>query len=384
MLKPPMPLAEAQEAHVVFMRRVRKLSEGTIGSYRTTYNTLIGHLEGLTVPVIPLAPVPLTTDLLDPELIIDYFANYVSEHCNDGTYAIKISHVRNIIKWLMTHEYITWGPNPVDLLGDRKGDYKPARIRLKDAEWMLVLKVATAHHPRDRALLLAARILPRRINEILDLQWGDIDWEERDIRYDNKKARKYGQQMPLDPEAWAVLSAWKQTYEELTGKEVRRTWYVFPAFFAAGYVKKGRKRDYILAPTSRITTPSRLIRDHLMNAGVYQRQMGWHSLRRLTGNAVRAVARASGRADSLELAKEALNHQSTAITSIYMDHDEQYQEYKAWRLKNRIVPDDLAAQIPELAHLVAPPSHPQTSVTQDTAEGLATVVSLMDRRRTAG
>lgn len=340
------PLDQARDEHAIDLERLSGLRPNSIRLYRTVYNTFGERIRER------LGREPLTTDITTDN-VRDYFLNHVAHHAPKSHEAYR-SLLNAAAQWCMKRGYLAWGMSPVDEIPkQRKKDITTRNRRLSDAEFEKLLKAAAKTHARDVYLCICMRLWERRIGEVQNLVWGDIRWDEDDIIYDNSKARRHGRKMVLTPELRATLLSWKDYYEKEVGREVKSSWYLFPALTPVGFSRIGRKRPRVLSPEFPFTNPARISRDLLKAAGLYLEEGdGWHIFRKTSTNAVKQTAKRAGVANATEYAKLAADHQDEKTTRVYIDEDDDYRDYKEFRMEHPTISDELASKIPFLAPLV--------------------------------
>lgn len=376
-------LREIAETHIRRLAEIHKVAKNTVNGYKTCYNQFIRYMAPR------LKREPLVTDLTADNVSL-FFDDVVAKN-SDGTYSTRTSQFAGISSWLMDNEHIPYGPSLARKIAPRKtnqvgtrkdGKGGTARMGLPDDKFVGLLNLARKRHLRDVYLLLFARRSGRRIREITALTWGDVDWNERDIYYDNTKARKLARRMPLRDDILELLTQWREAYEAEIRRPVRDDMYIFPAFTAAGGSYKGRRRPVRLTPRFRIGDPAKIIHDYFVALGVYRKGMGWHSLRRELGEEVRKKRKATGAASPIEDVKMALDHSDSTISRVYIDYDEEYEEFKADVLKMEAFSAEIRAAIPELAGLEPAPSPVEEAEPEAAPLPLGgNVIPLASRRR---
>jgi integrase len=359
MSTPPTPtLEQVCEEYCKDLVAISDLSPKSVKSYRSVISTFTDSVRTL------IGREPTASDVTEDH-VHRYFLTHVATNA-PKSFGLYRSTIKTFSAWLMARGYLPWGPNPVDTLRQRRKTTTTTRNRrLSDAEFECLLKVAAKSHSRDFFLCLFMRLSGRRIGEVQRLRWADVIWDDNEILYDNTKARRYGQRMVMGPELLATLRAWQQAYESEVGQPVKGSWHLFPATAAIGVARKGRKRRRELNPESPISDASRLCRELLTGAGLYNGAGdSWHILRKTAVNQVKQKARAEGRGDAMELAKILADHESEATTRIYVDEQEDYERFKGWMLSARLLGDELAGKIPFLAPPVPEPTPEPVAVTE--------------------
>lgn len=353
-----------------------KQSEHTGVTCRSTINVFAAYLR------TKLEREPVAADV-DTANLRGYFREVVAKQA-PATFDAKRSTLKTVCAWLMSEGYVPYGPNPIDRVEKPTRDRSlPPRRQITEAEFVELLKECKRRgRLRDYYAFLYARLSGRRRQEAAAVRWGDIDWEEQDITWDNTKARRYGIKMPLSPQLRAILEAWKEVYEKEQGCPVKTSWYIFPAYTPLDMARRGRRRKMGLVPYAPMSNPSDILHDYLVTLGIYERGMGWHALRRAMINGVRQAARRSGRADSMDLAQAAANHTSSDTTRVYISADEEYETYKDYMMEACPLSDLVINAVPELAAVRRPsPPGESTLAPAVAAVGGADVIDFTARRR---
>jgi integrase len=127
--------------------------------------------------------------------------------------------MRQVFTWAMMWELLDVRENPMSLVRVKAGpDEEPAVKRiLTPEEFQALLPLIPQPF---RTMVLVAACLGLRVSEILGLQWGDIEWEQLEIKIQRAvvlatvgkvKTPKSKSVMPLDPDLAAVLLEYKRT-----------------------------------------------------------------------------------------------------------------------------------------------------------------------------
>lgn len=358
-IKEPITLREAGQLHYEWLDEMRGLPEGTRRQQRAAYNTLAAWLEGFFISEAMVTGCqlvaqwePMTTDWTGDTLDL-YFRKYVS---GQKSWDTKRQQTILAERWMMQQGYLLWGPPITEARIPRRGyTPSPARDRrLTDDEVLQLAAAGGMRHARNYFMILFARLTGRRVSEIVALKWVDVLWKDGDIRWVNIKAGGKRRLMPLTPEVRALLEAWKIAYaNDVRAAGVPVDWYIFPATKPTGIARRGMHRTLQLCPESPIGDANEIINDALKRAGL-KAEVGdaWHLLRKSAVNKTKQSARASGRADALELAQHMADHASPATTGTYISDDEDYQASKAWHMTTRQLGNEALRSIPALAALV--------------------------------
>lgn len=345
--KDPIPLVQARDEHDLWMIEMKESPEGTRSLIRGVYNTFARWIEERD------GRVAMTSDWTKDNLEM-YFRKYVSQF---SAWDAKRSQCALVEKWLMSHEYLSWGPPIVEECIPKRGRTTPPRERrLSDDELLLLLREGAARHPRNYYMILFARLTGARIGAICALRWSDVLWDEGDVLWQNPKGSKgsrENQRMPLTPALRMVLEKWRSAYEaEVRTLRVRSDWFVFPATYATGLGRKGVRRPLAISPNSKIAKPNDIMTEALHDAGLWTRPgESWHILRKTAVNKTKQVASDENRGDAWEMAAAMAGHADIKTTKTYVNANEDYARYKAWAgTVDQLGPTAMQA-IPALADL---------------------------------
>lgn len=177
------------------------------------------------------------TNVEDEDLIHFWGLVKTSEHQHNTKVMIKKS-VRRFLRW-----YCKKNNKSDNLLeGLKVGSFKPNRKKVNKSVLLKPHEIQTMLHTaeslRDKALLILLYESASRPQELKDLKWKDIDWDEQEVHLDSSKTERE-RDIPIK-ESIIHLKRWKQ---EWSYPSVQEDDYIFPS----------QKRDCKLT-TERINT----------------------------------------------------------------------------------------------------------------------------------
>ena len=82
--------------------------------------------------------------------------------------------------------------------------------------------------PAPRAAYSICRFTAARVNEALSLRWENITETEVVIPKKVTKKKMKTRAIPMNPRLWEELAEWKQTWQEVQGREPSKGDFVFP------------------------------------------------------------------------------------------------------------------------------------------------------------
>jgi integrase len=198
----------------------------------------------------------------------------------------------------------------------REEDIHP-RVYFSADQWPTLLDIAGSIHARVRIAIAAGLYCGRRASEIVNIRWGDIDWQEQTVDFFNKKAGRSGQ-IPLFHDFAAELVIW-QRWAESTYGPVQASWYLVPNRVANPRGVnvltrlRGDPRSWPVTMDERARTETLFkdIRNVMDRLGVDPRfGNGSHAYRR-------SAAQFIGDTLGLEAAQQLMDHKLRATTELY-------------------------------------------------------------------
>lgn len=118
-----------------------------------------------------------------------------------------------------------------------EADKKPKRI-VDEADIPRLLDAASERHPRARVLVAIGLFYGRRISDVLNIKWGQVDLVNSTMSYENVKRGKWVESKAFMGPLKAELENWLEWYEAQYGP-VDPDWYLLPAKW-----KEFRLRQY--------------------------------------------------------------------------------------------------------------------------------------------
>jgi len=209
------------------------------------------------------------------------------------------------------------------------------KLRKKPEEWAAILDEAERKHPRLRMALAIGIYMTRRISEVAWLTWGDIDWEERIIKFNNQKGGRL-HVMPFRDVFIEELIRYRTWWTEHYGPPLPRQ-YVCPSKLKPSQLKgagshvryRNGRAPWPMDPNRKATVQT-LERENavlLNRLGVDRTKVvaGTHTWRR-SGATQIAVTNGMG------AAQYALSHKSIVVTQEYTGNlDGQWYLFNAWQ-----------------------------------------------------
>jgi integrase len=228
-----------------------------------------------------------------------------------GTINATHSSLSAFFRWCRTRGHVLPSHDP--LAGRRYIPTPPVgRLYIPLHEFPVVLDAATK--PRDRALIAAGFYTLCRQSELVTLRVRDLDLGSG--RLSVLLHKTYGSdEMPVSAEFDEEMRLWLLAYQEEVGRPLDPDWLLFPAMATSGY------KEFKLAPTSKISRSSTIVRRVLESAGYEDKRLGVHTLRRSSARALFDELSGSGYDGSLRLVSSMLHHSSTVTTEKYLSLD---------------------------------------------------------------
>lgn len=257
-----------------------------------------------------------------------------------GTMNVHISVLRPFFEFARQRRYITQYQNP--MLGVRKYTAVPkAKLRIPASRFGHLL--ASAPHPRDRALVAIGLFLFLRQSEAVGLasapdsglRLGDVNLDTGEISVSVEKTRQRDV-MPISEELDGELRRWLTWYHENAPRPLKPSDYLLPAKARPKWIGVKGSQTLVLSedggtpvPDRRMLKPEHAVHRTLLVAGIPVRDQGGRSNREGMHTLRRSGARAlfdhlvdDGSYDgALRLVQSLLHHSSSKTTEIYLGLD---------------------------------------------------------------
>ena len=138
---------------------------------------------------------------IEPRDIEAMIAARLQDEIARSTINRQCATLSKLFSWSIERGYHP-GPNPMKRI--RKFRESPGRVRYLTPDEASRLELAAAHHLKP--IIVAALHTGGRLNEVLSLTWGDVDFDRGlvSFRRENTKSRKE-RQVPLSPQLLANL-----------------------------------------------------------------------------------------------------------------------------------------------------------------------------------
>lgn len=223
----------------------------------------------------------------------------------------------------------------------------PNRVRLS-AEVMGQL-VATARHPRDRAMIAVAVEWLLRGGEIASIKVGDLNLDTGTCRVvvEKKKGVWREDELVVGPSLARELSGWLAHYRQAAGPLLPDA-FLFPAFVRGS----GSRTYYSLDPGRADAHPYRVVGYALGVLGVAVPGAGFHAIRRSMARLRYQALCEADDPDPIGVVKALLHHESRQQTEQYIGEDADRTR------RNKIMRTEVWAKSSPLAqHAKSQPRH---------------------------
>jgi integrase len=209
------------------------------------------------------------------------------------------------------------GSNPCDDV-DRLREDPPQRRRYSATT--LGRALAATKNSRDRAAVAVALELLLRGSEIAELRVGDVDIDNLTVKV--KVSKKDGpltwDEMAISPDLGDELDGWLRDYR-LLAPGVEAEDYLFPRHQR---VLAGGEYRLIPQPSSRLGSPWRIVQRALRSAGVSEKGLGFHTIRRSAARILfDHLCEARGEVNALSHVSAVLHHENRRTTEVYLGVD---------------------------------------------------------------
>ncbi|NLD05214.1 MAG: tyrosine recombinase XerC [Synergistaceae bacterium] len=225
---------------------------------------------------------------IDSQSVRVYLSNIIGFGIAKSSAARKLSSVRGFIRWLSSRELLEYGV-AAGLKGPKLPSSLPRALSFEETEKLLVEGPELGkHYQRDRLVLELLYGSGLRVSELIDLNWENIETDQRIIRVLGKGSKE--RLVPFGPSVKKLLEDWS-----VLSKEENKG----PLFIS----EKGAER---LA----VRTVHRLVQRAALRVGLYG--VSPHTLRHCF--ATHLLERGA----PLRVVQELLGHESIAATQRYL------------------------------------------------------------------
>ena len=225
---------------------------------------------------------------IDSQSVRVYLSNIIGFGIAKSYAARKLSAVRGFISWLSSREILEYGV-AAGLKGPKLPSSLPRALSYEETEKLLVEGPENGkHYQRDRLILELLYGSGLRVSELIDLNWENIETDQRMIRVLGKGSKE--RLVPFGPSVKELLEDWS-----LLSKEGTKG----PLFIS----EKGAER-------LTVRTVHRLVQRAALRVGIYG--VSPHTLRHCF--ATHLLERGA----PLRVVQELLGHESIAATQRYL------------------------------------------------------------------
>ncbi|MDD3319716.1 MAG: tyrosine recombinase XerC, partial [Synergistaceae bacterium] len=225
---------------------------------------------------------------IDSQSVRVYLSNIIGFGIAKSSAARKLSAVRGFIRWLSSREVLDYGV-AAGLKGPKLPSSLPRALSFEETEKLLTEGPENGkHYQRDRLILELLYGSGLRVSELIDLNWENIETDQRMIRVFGKGSKE--RLVPFGPGVKKLLEDWK-----LLSKEGTKG----PLFLS----EKGAER-------LTVRTVHRLVQRAALRVGIYG--VSPHTLRHCF--ATHLLERGA----PLRVVQELLGHESIAATQRYL------------------------------------------------------------------
>jgi len=225
---------------------------------------------------------------IDSQSVRIYLSNIIGFGIAKSSAARKLSAVRGFISWLSSREILEYGV-AAGLKGPKLPSSLPRALSYEETEKLLVEGPENGkHYQRDRLILELLYGSGLRVSELIDLNWENIETDQRMIRVLGKGSKE--RLVPFGPSVKELLEDWS-----LLSKEGTKG----PLFIS----EKGAER-------LTVRTVHRLVQRAALRVGIYG--VSPHTLRHCF--ATHLLERGA----PLRVVQELLGHESIAATQRYL------------------------------------------------------------------
>lgn len=223
------------------------------------------------------------------------------------------AYITGLFKYCVLMRFVD--ENVMDAVARRRPDQPTPHLILSANE--ILSAITGTENPRDRAMLAVAASTGLRSIDIRKLTVGEINLETGNISTEIRKSRKRDVK-PIPIELDQELRRWLTAYAVLAKVQVRdlpNHWQLFPKM---GY--SPLTREWYVYPTVELIRVSHIATNALSRLGLPTAGEGFHTFRRSAARAFfEAIQNTDiGRDRALLIVKGFLNHETTAMTELYL------------------------------------------------------------------
>ena len=225
---------------------------------------------------------------IDSQSVRVYLSNIIGFGIAKSSAARKLSAVRGFIRWLSSRNMLDYGV-AAGLKGPKLPSSLPRALSFEDTEKLLIEGPENGkHYHRDRLILELLYGSGLRVSELIDLNWENIEIDQRMIRVFGKGSKE--RLVPFGPGVKKLLEDWRILSKNGTGGPVFES-------------EKGAER-------LTVRTVHRLLQRAALRVGIYG--VSPHTLRHCF--ATHLLERGA----PLRVVQELLGHESIAATQRYL------------------------------------------------------------------
>ena len=225
---------------------------------------------------------------IDSQSVRVYLSNIIGFGIAKSSAARKLSAVRGFIRWLSSRNMLDYGV-AAGLKGPKLPSSLPRALSFEDTEKLLSEEPENGkHYHRDRLILELLYGSGLRVSELIDLNWENIEIDQRMIRVFGKGSKE--RLVPFGPGVKKLLEDWRILSKNGTGGPVFES-------------EKGAER-------LTVRTVHRLVQRSAQRVGIYG--VSPHTLRHCF--ATHLLERGA----PLRVVQELLGHESIAATQRYL------------------------------------------------------------------
>ena len=225
---------------------------------------------------------------IDSQSVRVYLSNIIGFGIAKSSAARKLSAVRGFIRWLSSRNMLDYGV-AAGLKGPKLPSSLPRALSFEDTEKLLIEGPENGkHYHRDRLILELLYGSGLRVSELIDLNWENIEIDQRMIRVFGKGSKE--RLVPFGPGVKKLLEDWRILSKNGTGGPVFES-------------EKGAER-------LTVRTVHRLVQRAALRVGIYG--VSPHTLRHCF--ATHLLERGA----PLRVVQELLGHESIAATQRYL------------------------------------------------------------------
>lgn len=225
-------------------------------------------------------------------------------------------------------------PEPITVSTKPSGDDLRNRPIIPAEDFLEILELADAVHPRVRMAVAIGLLWARRISEILDARWGDIDFGAGIVTLRNIKRGGRTIKIPLDNAMRAELARWEKWITPLHGVP-QPDWYLVPSrlhsaefYTTHPHLRAATQRDPRIWPVN----PRKMTQIQMLTYDIQKvlRKYGIGSMEGQGGHTLRrSGARAFQQRFGVEVAQALLDHESQVTTYRYTQNIDGLEKLEA-------------------------------------------------------